>query len=111
VSAREFADSAFDCAALLHPLFERISLLLAASMLQKVVMLTGYNGAMRLSDGHTLRAQPAAPTMVTPLEAKAHVLTFGFFEPTALGIFISSRTASSARGDANIESLDAISAW
>jgi len=111
VSTRQFADSAFDCAALPHSLFERFSLLLATSLLQKVVMLTDYNGAMRLSGGHTLRAQRAAPTMVTPLEAKAHFLPFGFLEPTALGTFISSRTASSARGNANIEGLDAISAW
>ena len=78
---------------------------------QKLVVLTYHDGAMRLFSGNTVRAQWTVAAMVTPLEAKAHFLTFGFLEPTALGTFVSSRTASSARGNANVEGLDAISAW
>ena len=111
MSPGQLADGAFDCAALLHPLFEGFSLLLPPSLLQKVVMMPNYNGAVRLSGGHTLRAQWTAATMIAPLETKTHFLTFYFFEPTALGTFISVRTAGSTRGDANIEGLDTISAW
>jgi hypothetical protein len=48
--------------------------------------------------------------MVTPFEAKTHFLTLGFFEPTALGTFISSGTPSSALGDVNVEGLNPIGA-
>ncbi|HXO98248.1 MAG TPA: hypothetical protein VN857_16780, partial [Chthoniobacterales bacterium] len=110
MSTRQFADSAFDRVALLPPFFELFSLLVAAPLLQKVVILTYHDGVMRLSGGHTLRAQWTAPTMVTPFEAKTHFLTLGFFEPTALGTFISSGTPSSALGDVNVEGLNPIGA-
>jgi hypothetical protein len=54
VSARQFADRAFDRITLLHPLLELRTLLVAAPLLQKLVILTDHDGAMRLSGGNTL---------------------------------------------------------
>ena len=52
MSARQFADGPLNRAALVHPFFERLGLLIAPPLLQKLVMLTYYDGAMRLLGGH-----------------------------------------------------------
>src|SRR5258708_67613 len=69
MSSRQFSDGAFDRITLLHLFFKLLGLLIAASLLQKVVMLTYHDGAMNLSGGHPLRAQWTAPTMVTPFRS------------------------------------------
>src|SRR5258708_4808170 len=61
---------------------------------------------MRLSGGHTLRAQQTVATMVTPFQAKTNFLTLRFFYPAALGAQKTARTASPSLGDVNIEGLD-----
>jgi hypothetical protein len=48
------------------------------------VMLTNYDGAMRLVSWHTLRAQRTTSAMVTPLEA-VNDLASGLVNATALG--------------------------
>jgi hypothetical protein len=48
MSARQFADGALNHAVLVHPFFELLGLLIAPPLLQKLVMLTYYDGAMRL---------------------------------------------------------------
>jgi len=61
-----------------HALFKLLAWLFAAPLLQKVVILTYHDGSVRLSGGHTLRAQRTASTMVTPFEAITNFLTLGF---------------------------------
>ena len=53
MSARQFADGALDRTALVHPLFELLGLLIAPPLLQKPVVLTYHDGAMRLFGRHT----------------------------------------------------------
>jgi len=110
VSTCQFTDRAFDGVALLHPFFERFSLLLAPPLLQKLVMLTDYDGAMRLVSWHTLRAQRTTSAMGTPLEA-VNDLASGLVNAAALGALKTARTAGSACGNFNIEGLDPIGVW
>ena len=106
MSASQFADRAFDSIALLHPLLELRALLVAPPLLQKLVILTDHDGAMRLSGGHTLCAQQTVATMVTPFQAKTNFLTLRFFYPAALGAQKAARTASPSLDDVNVEGLD-----
>jgi len=91
---------------LLHLFLELWTLLIAAPLLQKLVILAHDNSAMRLSGGHTLPAQRTVVAMVTPFEAKTNFLTLGFFQSTALGAQKTIRTASASLGEVNVEGLD-----
>jgi hypothetical protein len=106
MSARQFADRAFDPVTLLHLFLELWTLLIAAPLLQKLVILAHDNSAMRLSGGHTLRAQRTVVAMVTPFEAKTNFLTLGLFQSAALGAQKTTRTASASLADINVEGLD-----
>ena len=108
MSARQFADRAFDPVTLLHLFLELWTLLIAAPLLQKLVILAHDNSAMRLSGGHTLRAQRTVVAMVTPFEAKTNFLTLGFFQSAALalGAQKTTRTASASLADINVGGLD-----
>jgi hypothetical protein len=75
VSTCQFADGALNGTTLVHSFFEPLSLLITPSLLQKLVILTNHDGAMRLSGGHTGGAQWTAATMVAPFKAKGDLLS------------------------------------
>ena len=77
MSARQFTDGALNGTALVHALFERFSFLIAPAFLQKLVMLTNDDRAMRLAGGHAVRAQGTAAAMVAPFKAKSYFLPIG----------------------------------